>query len=64
MIQHDVLIEEVPLECAAILAEYTPCTLGGNTCEEMGGPFVEWTLVWACVFGHVWKEGIGALEVN
>ena len=64
VVQHDVLVEEISLECAAVLAEPTPCTLGGDACEEMGGPFVEWTLVRACVFGYVREEGVEALEVD
>ena len=62
MVQHYVLVEEVPLKRAAILAESTPCTLGGDTCKEMGGSFVEWTLIRACVFCYVREEGVEALE--
>ena len=62
MVQCYVLIEEVSLKRAAVLAESTPCTFGGDTCKEMGGSFVEWTLIRACVFCYVWEEGIETLE--
>ena len=62
VVQHYILVEEVSLKRAAILAESTPCTFGGNTCKEMGGSFVEWTLIRACVFRYVWEEGIETLE--
>ena len=62
VVQHDVLVEEISLECAAVLAEPAPCTLGGDACEEMGGPFVEWALVRTCVFCYVREEGVEALR--
>ena len=64
MVQHDVLVEEILLECAAVLAEPAPCTLGGDACEEVGGTFVEWTFVGACILGHVWKKEVEPLEVS